>query len=307
MIVIATVFTIFLDFMSVDFSTEIFSDVAYWTETITVQSAIAIILFSSRSIAKDREKKICEDYIKLENSINGAYWTICEKRLNKRFENFIAADNHARRVKAYREKLNIKITRIQKKIAALNLRKRRTEVARRKFSGMRIKRFTRKIEKLDGKVAILKERLENAEEEADFVRIRAVHYTYGIIFRNAKERESEREDPYTHEWREFIRIIVSKVMLIVGFGLISTSYFVGGVETSLYAIYKMAIRLFQIVFGIYTGVTDGQNFIKAIMCSKLAIRLNYVQKFIEENAAPAKDPEPAAAAPEIRENADISG
>lgn len=294
LIILVTGCTVLTDFISAEFSTSIFSDAYYWVQTITMQSAVIILLFVARTISKEKEKDINERFQLLNKSLQDAFLSINKENLSGTFKEYIIADNHARKLKAYREKLNAKISHYSDKIRRLELKKGRTEARakarNKKPHGLFYAVICAAITRNEDKKTFWEGKLDRAEEEVDFVRrVKSVKYSYSILFADAKEKMEEEEDPSTHEGRDVAFILLTKGLSILAFGLIATSYISPHFLFDVALLYKTIIKVLQIVLGLYTGTVSGQDFIRHKMCAKLMTRFNYVKQFMEKRKTAPKN------------------
>lgn len=288
-IILSTIFSILIDFIAAEFSTSVFTNAAYWLNVISVQFAVTILLFASRALYKEKERNINETYLSLQKNLQNAYVTINDRDLNGKFKEYIAEDNRARKLKHYREKINAHIAKYEDKIKRYDLHKGRIE---KKFKeqnkaarGIKYNLTLFKIKRTEDKRDFWKDKFERSEEEVDYVRVKHIKYSYSIIFNDAKEKESEENDPYAHEGREVLFMILTKGISVFAFGVIATSFVVFDLSFSWGMVYKAVVKLFQIVLGLYTGAIAGQEFIRCKMCAKLTTRFNYVKQFMEKRNA----------------------
>ena len=280
LIILVTAFSVLIDFINAQFSTSIFTDISYWLNTLSVQVSVIVLIFVSRSLAKEKEQN--------------AYVTVNADNLNGAFKEYIAADNHARKLKAYLIKLNAKAVVYKDKIKRMELKKGRCDVRAKALGkvarGPLYSLICAGIRRAESKLAFWEEKIERAPEEVDFVRhVRYAKYSYSIIFNDAKERANEEDDPSVHEARDIAAILFTKALGIFAFGIIATSYIVFDLAFSWGMVLKALVKLLQIVFGLYTGGVAGQDFIRHKMCAKLTIRANYVKQFMEKRKSTSKN------------------
>lgn len=286
-IILTTAFSIITDFVSTEFSSTLFSSPTYWLNTASSQLAVIVLILVSRSLAKEKEGALNALYNELRAALHSAYVQINSSNMNGALRDYIHADNRARKLKAYREKLGARHTRYNDKIRRLRLAKERlvlrAENKNKTPHGLRYALICHAMNRAEIRLHFWQGKLERAEEEVDYVRgVRYIKYSYSILFNDAHERVKEENDPYAHEGRAYIRILLTKALCIFAFGVIATSYIAYDLAFSVNALLKAIVKLLQIVLGIYTGTLDGQDFIRNTMCSKLTIRFNYVKQFKEQ-------------------------
>lgn len=286
LIILVTAFSVLIDFINAKFSTSVFTNAAYWANVLSVQASVIVLIFVARSISKEKERGVNTVYKTLQDALQNAYAKLNAENLNGAFREYISADNQARKLKVYREKLTAKITHYADKIRRLTLAKgRRESVARSKGKnarGLCYSLICEQIDRAEDNKTFWEEKFERAADDVDFVRVKSVKYSYSIIFNDAKEREAEEDDPSAHEGRDIAAILLTKGLGIFAFGVIATSYVVFDLIFSWGMVLKAVVKLLQIVLGLYTGAVAGQDFIRHKMCAKLTIRANYVKQFMEK-------------------------
>lgn len=286
MIILVAAFSLLVDFISAEFSTTLFTDVTYWANTFSVQLAVIVLIFVSRSLAKERERGTNPVFRELQEAIRQAYITINSDNLNGAFKRYIEADNRERKLKVYRARLSAKAVRYSDRIKHCELLKGkaqvRAEARGRAPKGLPYRLMLLRLSRAENKLAFWNGKLERAENEVDFVRVRFVKFSYSILFNDAREREREEDDPAMHEGRSVAAIFFTKAVGIFAFGIIATSYIAFDIAFSWGMVLKALIKLLQIVIAIYTGTVAGQDFVRQTMCAKLTIRCNYVKQFMEK-------------------------
>lgn len=281
--------TVLVDFVSAEFSTTIFTDATYWINMITMQSAVVILLFVERTVSKEKECGRNERYKMLAASLSEAFLSLNAQNLNGTFRAYIAEDNRARKLAAYLAKLNAKKARCDDRAARLGFRICRIEIRaqdrQRAPRGVRYKFLCALKKRAEDKSAFWQKKIDRAPEEVDYVRVKFVRWSYGVIFSDAEGKAKEEDDPATHEGRDVASILVTKVLSILAIGLVVTSYVTPEFTFDAVLIYRTLIKLMQIALGLYTGAVSGQDFVRRKLCAKLMIRFNYVKQFKEKTAS----------------------
>ena len=284
-----TGWTVLVDFVSAEFSTTIFTDATYWINMITMQSAVVILLFVERTVSKEKECGRNERYKMLAASLSEAFLSLNAQNLNGTFRAYIAEDNRARKLAAYLAKLNAKKARCDDRAARLGFRIRRIEIRaqdrQRVPRGVRYKFLCALKKRAEDKSAFWQKKVDRAPEEVDYVRVKFVRWSYGVIFSDAEGKAKEEDDPIAHEGRDVASILLTKGLSILAFGLIATSYITLEFAFDAVLIYRTLIKLMQIALGLYTGAVSGQDFVRRKLCAKLMIRFNYVKQFKEKTAS----------------------
>ena len=225
----------------------------------------------------------------LAASLSEAFLSLNAQNLNGTFRAYIAEDNRARKLAAYLAKLNAKKARCDDRAARLGFRIRRIEIRaqdrQRVPRGVRYKFLCALKKRAEDKSAFWQKKIDRAPKEVDYVRVKFVRWSYGVIFSDAEGKAKEEDDPATHEGRDVASILLTKGLSILAFGLIATSYITLEFAFDAVLIYRTLIKLMQIALGLYTGAVSGQDFVRRKLCAKLMIRFNYVKQFKEKTAS----------------------
>ena len=288
LMVVVTGCTVLVDFVSAEFSTTIFTDVSYWLNAVTMQSAVIILLFVERTISKEKERGRNEQFRMLSASLQEAFLSLNAQNLNGTFKEYIAEDNRRRKLAAYLAKLNAKKARCDDRIARLGFRIRRMEIRaqdrQREPQGALYRLLCARKKRTEDKAAFWQKKIERAPEEVDYVRrVKFVKWSYDVIFSGEEEKVKDEDDPIAHEGKDVAFILLTKGLSILAFGLIATSYVTLEFTFDALMIYRTLIKIMQIALGLYTGAVSGQDFIRRKMCAKLMTRFNYVKQFKEKN------------------------
>lgn len=286
--VVVTGCTVLVDFVSAEFSTTIFTDVSYWLNAVTMQSAVIILLFVERTISKEKERGRNEQFRMLSASLQEAFLSLNAQNLNGTFKEYIAEDNHRRKLAAYLAKLNAKKARCDDRIARLGFRIRRMEIRaqdrQREPQGWLYKPAVR-AEKTDGgqgRVLAEEDRprarrggLRPPREVREVVVRRDLFGRRGEGERRGRPNRARGERRGVHsfdEGAEHPRLRADRdVLRYVGVHLRRA-------DDLPHAHQDHADRAWAV-----HGAVSGQDFIRRKMCAKLMTRFNYVKQFKEKN------------------------
>lgn len=244
-----TVFSVLIEFMDADFNLSIFSNVFYWSKVISSNLAVICILFSMRSLFKDKERRENMSVVAKETAIDDIYLELNNNKLNTAFNEHIDRENAVRHKFAYVTKLRQGLTRC----------------------------------KNDKKRKRLLEQLEKADTEYDISKVKYNKVKFNTIFGKSKVR-FEDNDMDEHEGFEYADILISKIFGVLAFGILTTSFAFDTYAFNLATAYNIVCKILQISIGAYLGAVSGTDYIKGTLLSKLTLRLNFVQQFIEKRA-----------------------
>ena len=135
---------------------------------------------------------------------------------------------------------------------------------------------------LRAKEKALDVKIDKAEKNIEYVRVRYLKVSYSAIFGESERAKGSERDMSYHTAAHNVGVVLKKVLFIGVFGFVATLDFTFSVaEVSVYFIYKTCMRLYQIGMALYTGISDADKFVATEMCDALRRRINYVQGFTE--------------------------
>lgn len=284
------VIPIMIDFVRMDMSTTFFSDASYWLGVIGVQVPVLLLMLVSRTHAKMKEKQENEQYIELKNTIAKGYAAINIKRLSEEFESYVKADDKARKMKAYTNKLNGRkarvdaqitrfdnaVKRCQYKLTARNRAKDRNPITRW------ILRENKKTA-LEQKRDLLQSLIDKADEHISFIRIRYVPISTDMIFGEAEKQHADDLDLRAHEGGEIMQLLITKALGIILFSIAATSFVVFDIQGDVVTIvYKGVVKLMQMIMSVYYGNLAGAEFVKGELMNRTRKKVSYLQQFIDK-------------------------
>lgn len=126
------------------------------------------------------------------------------------------------------------------------------------------------------------ERFDNAEKDISFLKVKYNKIRISTIFSKTILKNNEDDNLDDGEEKEVGRLLVNKVLCILAFGVLGSSMAFGVKTFATAFLITTCIKLFQTAYAVLVGGTDGQNFARGTMLSKMKLRLDFVQKFLEK-------------------------
>lgn len=253
-------------FMEVKF--DILRSVAYWLKQAG-NTAVSFLLFIlAHYTAKLTETNKNEVYFDLKKIISNQYKSIQQCGKNDELLNSIDNENRRRKLKIYRQKINARKIKLNSQKISLPPTSKK------------------KIEELERKISICDKKLETADDDIDFLRVKYVKITYSQIFGGEDEKGENDDDFRVHEGKSISSNALMKISWFftfgIAFGLLGTTIYT---KTALpVIILNITLMLLQFAASTYWGVLNGQNFIRATVINKLRLRIGFITKFCKENA-----------------------
>ncbi len=277
--VLVSVFSVLSDLLKFGASTQIFT-VWYWLNLLLTNAAAVLIIFLSNSARKDIQMQKNEKFTTLSTTLFGLFGDLNRLNLRTSFESYIINDNARAKKEEYLAYLHKKITCCEEKIDKLE---NRFNMWRLWFRKEVIEcPNTLRLIFWRGRLDFWQKRLANVDRDVKYAKVRYLRITYQSIFGTSEARLRESRDMSFHTAEHNLGILIKKVLLIFVFGFAASLGFgFEVVEWSLYFVYKLAIRLFQVGMALYTGISDADKFVGGDMCDALTNRISYVQSFKE--------------------------
>lgn len=228
----------------------------------------------------DKLKDTHEVFTELQTALRASYAEMNRLSLLTAFQTYIETDNRRAKLEAYKEKLNRKIERIRDRIQRRETRYNAFRVWRKKEPLEEVN--TWRLVHLRAKEKALDVKIDKAEKNIEYVRVRYLKVSYSAIFGESERAKGSERDMSYHTAAHNVGVVLKKVLFIGVFGFVATLDFTFSVaEVSVYFIYKTCMRLYQIGMALYTGISDADKFVSTDMCDALRRRINYVQGFTE--------------------------
>ena len=145
------------------------------------------------------------------------------------------------------------------------------------------------------------ELLDKADEEVEFLpikgnliklsNVRFIRFNrvrIATIFSRTDRNKSDDENMEANEQAHINELIFRKLFTLISFSIaLSTLFF----ETNTFAVSILIntfSKLFRTAMSIYLGASDGQNFVRGTLLSKMKLRLDFIQKFLEKEKTKVK-------------------
>ena len=219
-------------------------------------------------------------FTSLVDSLFSLFREVNQHNLRTSFETYIQADNARAKREAYIAKIQRKIAHCEGKIDRLEgrynmwrlwLKKDTVE----KPTTLRLTYYRKRLE-------YWQKRLTNVDKDVKYAKVKYLRVTYQSVFGMSETRLRESRDMSFHAAEHNMGLLVKKMFLIFIFGFAASLGFVfNPIAWTVEFFYKMALRLFQIIMALYTGISDADKFVDGDMCDALMNRIAYAQGFKE--------------------------
>jgi hypothetical protein len=278
-IVFVSVFTVLADLIAPDVNDKMLSP-GYWIELIVINIAVIAILFIVKSLKEDSEKRYNKKYLVLSGTLDEAFKAINKNGAAEGFKDYLKEDNAKAKREAYEKILHQRKGKIIDSI----------HEAEAKFNNKRLIKGldviaepkTKKLIKLRLKLAFVEARIAKIDEELPFVKVNYIHVTHNSIFGDCESKSKKDRDTSPHKMGFSLIILLKRAILIIA---VSLAFFLSAkrldAELSVVFFFNIALRLFQVTFGIYSGIDAGSEYIRINLCDALKERISIVQIYFD--------------------------
>lgn len=260
-LVFATAADILMDYVNAGFNPAIFHDASYWIKLALTCLSIVLVTLSVRDFFREKELRENAAISETQKLIDSAHAELIKHNLTTKFEEYVNNINAERKLKAYKEYLQFKLSKAKKE-------KKRTE---------------------------LQGRLNRAESEIEFLpthgnkinlsafrRIKYAKIRIATVFSRVERNGGDDEDIETNEQIHVNELIFKKLFMLIAFSVTFSTLFFDTGEFAVSVLVNTFTKLFRTAMSILLGATDGQAFARGTLLSKMKLRLDFIQKFLEK-------------------------
>lgn len=266
----ATAADILMDYVKAGFNPAIFNDPAYWIKLALTCLSVILVTLSVRDFFREKELRDNAAISETQRQIDNAHGELIKHNLATRFEDYVNVLNAERKLKAYREYLQFRISKTRKE-----------------------KRY-----------AALKKRLDSANADIEFLPVRGNKITLSpfcrvkfnrariaTIFSRVERNRGDDEDMETNEQKHVAELVFKKLFMLIAFSVTLSTLFFDTGEFAVAILINTFSKLFRTAMSISLGASDGQAFARGALLSKMKLRLDFIQKFLEKEKSKG-EPQP---------------
>lgn len=265
-LIFATAADILIDYVRAGFDASIFYEASYWIMLgITCLSTVFVVL-TTRDFFREKELRENPVIVETQRLLDLAHAELLRRNLATRFEEYVNEVNAERKRRTYRAYLQYKLSKAKK------------EKQKAKWRAL--------LETADKDILFLPTR-GNVIRFTFFRRIHFHRLRIATIFARSEIVDGDDEDIETHEQRHVSGLIFKKVAMLMAFSMAFSTLFFQPGEFSVAILVNTFTKLFRTVMSVMLGATDGQDFARGTILSKMRLRLDFIQKFLEAEKAKA--------------------
>lgn len=257
----STAADILIDYVHAGFDPSIFKDASYWIMLGLTCLSVVLVTLSVRDFFREKELRENTEVVETQRQIDNAHAELIRHDLTTRFGKYVDEINADRKLKAYRAYIQFKLSKA----------------------------------KNDKKRAKWQKLLDGAESEIEYIpvsgnviklsktrRIKFNRVRVATIFSRVGQSKSDDENMETNEQSHINELIFKKLFMVIAFSVaFSTLFF----EPNVFAVAILVntfSKLFRTAMSISLGASDGQAFVRGTLLSKMKLRLDFIQKFLEK-------------------------
>ena len=257
----STVADILIDYVHAGFDPAIFKDPSYWIMLALTGLSIILVTLSVRDFFREKELRENTEVVETQKKLDAAHAELIRLDLTTSFEDYVNAENAARKLKAYRAYIQFKLSKTRK------------DKARAKWQKL----------------------LDQAEADIEFLPVRGNtiklskthHIKYNririaTIFSRAERANSDDENMETNEQAHIGNLVFRKLFMLFSFSIAFSTLFFEPNAFAVAILVNTFAKLFRTAMSVYLGASDGQSFVRGTLLSKMKLRLDFIQKFLEK-------------------------
>lgn len=256
----ATAADILIDYVHAGFNPAIFKDPSYWIMLALTCLSVVLVTLSVRDFFREKELRENEEVVETQRQIDSAHAELIKHDLTTRFSEYVDEINAGRKLKAYKEFLQYKLSKIKKDKRRIKWQKK----------------------------------LDQAEKDIEFLPIRGnsikisatcrVHFNkvrISTVFSRVERAKGDDENMDTNEQAHINELIFKKLFTLISFSVALSTLFFEQNTFAVAILINTFSKLFRTAMSISLGASDGQSFVRGALLSKMKLRLDFIQKFLE--------------------------
>lgn len=257
----ATAADILIDYVQAGFDPSIFKDPSYWITLGLTCLSVILVTLSVRDFFREKELRENAEVVETQLKIDNAHAELIRHNLTTRFGEYIDEINANRKLKAYRSYIQFKLS------------KARNDKERVKWQSL--------LDKAESEIEYIPT-VGNAIKLSKVHRIKYNRVRVATIFSRVERGKSDDENMETNEQSHINELVFKKLFMVVAFSVaFSTLFF----EKNVFAVAMLVntfSKLFRTAMSVSLGASDGQAFVRGTLLTKMKLRLDFIQKFLEK-------------------------
>lgn len=259
----ATAVDVLMDYVQAGFNPAIFQDPSYWIILSLTCLSVILVTLTVRDFFREKELTSNSKVMGIQAKIDSAHAELVKHNLVTRFENYVNGINAERKLKAYKSYLQFKLF---------------------KAKGSKKSYWQNLLNSADKDISFL----PTAGKHIRLTPVTWVRYnrvSISTIFVRSGKLKNDDDDLESNEGAHVRELLFKKLFPIIAFSITLSTLFFDTGTFALGILIKTFSKFFRIVMCGYAGATDGSEFVKVTLLSKMEHRLDFIQKFLEREKA----------------------
>ncbi|MDE6473621.1 MAG: hypothetical protein K2L70_00780 [Clostridia bacterium] len=260
-LIFATAADILIDYVQAGFNPSIFKDPAYWIMLGLTCLSVILVTLSVRDFFREKELRENSDVVAVQRQIDIAHSELMKRNLTTHFAEYVDDINDKRKRDAYKAYIQYKMSKC------------RRDKWRKKWQTL--------LDRADNDIEYLPVR-GNLIEVSKVCYIKFNRVRIATIFSRTDRNKSDDENMEANEQAHINELIFRKLFTLISFSIALSTLFFEPNAFAVSILINTFSKLFRTAMSIYLGASDGQAFVKGTLLSKMNLRLDFIQKFLEK-------------------------
>lgn len=263
---------ILIDYVHAGFDPSIFYSPSYWIMLGLTCLSVILVTLSVRDFFREKELRENAEVVETQRQIDNAHAELMRHNLTTKFDEYIAEINAKRKLQAYKAHIQFKLTKAKK------------EKVRAKWQAL--------LDKADADI-------ECIPTKGNMVMLSPVHRIHfnrvqkATIFSRVERTRTDDENMETNEPAHVSELIFKKLFMVIAFSIALSTLFFEQNQFAVAILINTFSKLFRTAMSVSLGASDGQAFVRGTLLTKMKLRLDFIQKFLEKEKAERENPAPA--------------
>ena len=263
-IVFVTAADVLIDYVTAGFDPAIFNDASYWITLLITCLSVVFVVLAVRDFFREKEIRENTAIADTQRLIDSAHAELIRRDLTTRFEEYVNGINAARKLKAYKEYIQYKMLKCKDE-------KKREE-------------WQKQLDNAATDIECLPVH-GNKIKVSPFRHVKFAKVRIATIFSRVDRARGEDDNLETNEQKHVGELIGKKVVMVMAFSIAFSTLFFNPGTFAVAKLVNTFTKLFRMAISIFLGATDGQEFARGTLLSKMKLRLDFIQKFLESEKA----------------------
>lgn len=260
----ATAADILIDYVHAGFDPSIFNSPSYWIMLGLTCLSVVLVTLSVRDFFREKELRENTEVVEVQKQIDNAHAELMRHNLTTKFDAYIDKINAERKLKAYKAHIQFKLTKIK--------------------NAKRRAKWQALLDKADADIECIPTK-GHTVKLSPVCRIRYNRVQASTIFSRVERTKTDDENMETDEPAHISELIFKKLFMVIAFSIALSTLFFEQNQFAVAVLINTFSKLFRTAMSVSLGASDGQAFVRGTLLTKMKLRLDFIQKFLEKEKA----------------------